>query len=43
MTVVPRIVLEAPSAQRERELLDAVARSLELHGSWAQPPTSGSA
>lgn len=40
MTAVPRVVLEVPSRRRERELLDAVARSRELHRDFAQPPTS---
>ena len=32
------MILEVPSPTHERELIEAVARSQQLHGDWAQPP-----
>src|SRR6267378_2539273 len=40
MMLPSAVVLEAPSARRRAEFLDAVARSRELHGHWAAPPKS---
>ena len=38
MNTARRVILETPSPTRERELIEAVARSRQLHGDWAQPP-----
>ena len=33
-------ILETPSSKRQDEFLAAVARSRELHGKWARPPSN---